>query len=396
MKTALPNNLWRTRIYRGVYRILLVAMFSGACPGHSEAPLPAGPAEFAVPQPGRQFVFPRDHGSHPEFAIEWWYVTGHLFGTNAARYGFQATFFRRALAPPNSTHSSTSPAFRNDQIYLAHATLTDQTAGTFRFQERLNRAGWDADSATNTLALRNGNWLLRLLPENSTGTTALQLQLTVGADVALTLELVPRKPQVIFGTNSVSRKAADPAAASHYLTFPRLAATGTLTLGETNQSVTGEAWMDHEFSTSQVGAGQVGWDWLSIQFFDHREIMAYRMRRTDGATDPFSTLAWVDTKGTIGHVGPDRFQWTTLAKWHSPKSGADYPTSVRLTAFNPATGKQETFTIEPVVANQELAGQAGGISYWEGACRVRDEAGKEIGRAYLELTGYAQSLKGKF
>ncbi len=396
MKMVRPNILPRCRIYRRVCGMLLVAVLSGIFSGHGEAPPPAAPTEFAVPQPGRQFVFPRDHGSHPEFAIEWWYVTGHLFGTNAGRYGFQATFFRRALAPPNSTNSSPAPAFRNDQIYLAHATLTDQTAGTFRFQERLNRAGWDADSATNTLAVRNGNWSLRLLPENSTGAAALQLQLTVGADTALNLELAPRKPLVVFGTNSVSRKAADPAAASHYLTFPRLAATGTLTLGETNQSVTGEAWMDHEFSSSQVGVGQVGWDWLSVQFFDQREIMAYRMRRTDGTTDPFSTLAWVDAQGAISHVGPDQFQWTTLAKWHSPKSGADYPTRVRLTAFNPSTGKPETFTIEPVVADQELAGQAGGISYWEGACRVRDEAGKEIGRAYLELTGYAESLKGKF
>jgi len=351
---------------------------------------------YAIPQAGRQFVFPRDHGSHPEFAIEWWYITGHLTAPNQAQFGFQATFFRRALATPSATNQSASTTFGNRQIYLAHMALVDKTSGEFRYQEKLNRDGWDAASSTNTLDVRNGNWSLRLAPQSADGRDVFDLQATVGADIAFTLSLAPKKPMVVFGTNGVSRKAADFKASSYYLTFPRLAATGTLSLGETNFAVTGDAWMDHEFSSSQLGEGQIGWDWLSLQLFDGRELMAYRMRRRDGMTDPFSTVAWIDAQCVVRHIGPDQFTWTASQRWHSRKTGADYPSLVTLKVLNPGTGKTESFTVQPCVADQELTGKVGGVAYWEGACRVLDENQKEIGRAYMELTGYGDSLKGKF
>lgn len=351
---------------------------------------------YAIPQPERHFIFPRDHGSHPDFAIEWWYITGHLTATNEAQFGFQATFFRRALMPPGNTNHSPSATFGNGQIYLAHMALVNKTTGEFRYQERLNRDGWDAASSTNTLDVRNGNWSLRLAPEKSGPPEVFQLQATIGADIAFTFALTPKKPLVIFGTNGVSRKAADQSTLSHYLTFPRLATTGTLTLGETNLAVTGEAWMDHEFSSSQLGAGQIGWDWLSLQLSDGRELMAYRMRRKDGSTDPFSTVAWIDRQGQVRQTGPEQFEWTVLKHWRSSKTDSDYPSLVQLKAINPTTGQPEIFIVQPFVADQELTGKVGGVAYWEGACRVLDENQKEIGRAYMELTGYGQSLKGKF
>ncbi len=351
---------------------------------------------YAIPQPERHFSFPHDHGSHPDFAIEWWYITGHLLATNDLQFGFQATFFRRALMPPGGTNHSPSTAFGNRQIYLAHMALVNKATGEFRYQERLNRDGWDAASATNTPDVRNGNWSLRLAPEKSGPPEVFQLQATIDADISFALTLTPNKPLVIFGTNGVSRKAADPSASSHYLTFPRLATTGTLTLGKANLAVTGEAWMDHEFSSSQLGAGQVGWDWLSLQLFDGRELMAYRMRRKDGSTDPFSTVAWIDRQGQVRQTGPGQFEWTVLKHWHSAKTGSDYPSLVQLKAVNPTTGQPEIFIVQPFVADQELTGKVGGVAYWEGACRVLDENQKEIGRAYMELTGYGQSLKGKF
>ena len=388
----LKNNFIKSNLC-GVCALPLIALFCYA----TAAELPITTAEgYAVPQYGKQFVFPRDHGSHPDFAIEWWYITGHLFATNGAQFGFQATFFRRALMPPGATNHSTSAAFGNDQIYLAHMALVDKTSGKFIYQEKLNRAGWDADSSTNTLDVHNGNWSLRLAPKKIGGRDIFELQGSVGADAAFVLNLWPKKPMVIFGTNGVSRKAADVQASSHYLTFPRLAVAGTLTLDETNLTVTGEAWMDHEFSSSQLGAGQVGWDWLSLQLFDGRELMAYRMRRSDGSTDPFSTVAWIDAQSIVRQIGPDKFSWIILQHWRSPKSGSKYPSLVELSAENLVTSKTENFIIQPFTADQELVGRVGGVGYWEGACRVLDENKKEIGRAYMELTGYAASLKGKF
>lgn len=391
------------RWIRGV--VLLVAALGGGAgaagaAGQTAAAAAVAPVTttadgFAVPQAGRRFVFPRDHGSHPDFRIEWWYVTGHLFTaeTPARRLGFQATFFRQAA--PRATAADANPAFGTDHVFLAHMALVDVQTGTFLHQERLNRAGWDAAAATETLDLRNGDWSLRLAdPADASLTPTLVLRGGIDAEAAFALTLRATKPLVVFGEDGVSRKGADPTAASHYLTFTRLATEGTLTRrterGTTTVRVTGEAWMDHEISSSQLSAGQVGWDWLSVHLQDGREVMLYRLRRRDGGADPASTLTWVDRAGATTRAA---FTWEVTERWRSPATGAEYPARIRVTTTDPATGATVTLAVEPLAAAQELPGTLGGIPYWEGACRVRDAAGREIGSAYLELTGYAKELK---
>ncbi len=350
---------------------------------------------FEIPKPGRKFTFPRDHGSHPEFSIEWWYLTGHLRTQAGGPFGFQATFFRRSTSPSHSsTNAPRSAAFGHQQLFLAHMAFVDVSAQRFYHQERLNREGWDAYATTNTLDVRNGNWTLHLSDHGATPT--LLLRGSCCAEIAFELSLHPLKPLVAFGTNGVSRKAAEPSAASHYLTFPRLRAQGTVAIRGAQSAVTGEAWMDHEFSSSQLGEGQVGWDWASIQLQDGRELMAYRMRRNDGTTDPFSTLAWIQPSGEIQHLNANQFSWEVLSRWKSPTSGAEYPSRLRLNTVDPASGKPFSVVLQPLVLDQELRGDIGGIAYWEGACRVENTSGQPIGNAYLELTGYAGTLKGKF
>ena len=336
---------------------------------------------FAVPQAGKIFSFPRDHGSHPEFKLEWWYVTGHVFTDGAAsrRFGFQATFFRQA-APDHMT-----------QLQLAHMAIIDVATGKFLHQERLNRAGWDAVTATETLDVRQGNWSLRMSdPTAPVGAERFELQGGVQAEAALTLTLVPAKPLVVFGENGVSRKGAAPTAASHYLTYPRLRAQGLLTLGTEQLTVRGEAWMDHEISSSQLDVNQVGWDWAGVQFNDGRELMFYQLRTREGGVDPASSLTWVAADGATTKTN---FTWKVLSTWKSPATGAVYPARVALTTTDPKTGAAVRYTLEPLAQAQELAGRLGGIAYWEGACRVRDAAGLDVGSAYMELTGYAAELK---
>ena len=347
---------------------------------------------FAIPRPGTTFNFPRDHGSHPAFGIEWWFVTGHLFETNGARYGFQATFFRRSAPRTESSAGPVNPGFKLDQLHLAHTALLDVAGQKFMSQERLNREGWDAGAAVDHLEVRNGNWSLRASGEIS---GAMQLKGSIHADAQFDLRLVPQKPLVVFGTNGVSRKAAEVSAASHYLTYTRLAAQGSLRLGSRIVQVSGLAWMDHEFSSSQLGTNQVGWDWACLQLHDGREIMAYRMRRTDGSIDPFSTLAWIDEHGKVRHVGAVDYGWQPEGTWHSVATGANYPAAFRLTTADPATGKPGVVRIKPLAPDQELDGGLGGIPYWEGACKVLDETGREVGQSFLELTGYAGSMKGR-
>ena len=384
----------RTRTLRRFSALLVGLLCVAARLAAAEPPLTVD--GFAVPQPGHRFIFPADHGSHPDFKIEWWYVTGHLYSvdTPERRFGFQATFFRQA-GPKTQTLDENPSAFGSGQLYLAHMAVLDVKTGRFLHQELLNRSGWDADSATDTLHVRNGDWSLRLAdPRDASLTPKMLLVGGVQAAVAFNLTLQPAKPLVFFGENGVSRKGAAETAASYYLTFTRLLAAGELVLHSAEQSetlrVTGEAWMDHEISSSQLSPGQVGWDWLSIQFADNRELMLYRLRLRDGTADPASTLTWIDSGGKTERRP---FTWEVLERWTSPITGATYPSKLRISTTDPADDQAVNFTAEPLGAAQELDGTVGGIPYWEGACRIRDASGQEIGSAFLELTGYARELE---
>lgn len=326
---------------------------------------------YALPQPGKVFAFPRDHGSHPEFRTEWWYITGHLDSKEGKRFGFQVTFFRQGSADKKN-------------LFLAHSALLDVSNRRFLHEERLNREGWDAAASTSRLDLRNGNWSLSMADDQT-----LTLAATIRAESLLQLTLKPAKPLVFFGKDGVSRKGASPQASSHYLTFPRLECEGILTLGDGKQEVTGQAWMDHEISSSQLDEGQVGWDWASLQFNDGREMMVYRMRRADGSSDSAGTiLAWIDKSGAVTHLDSSQFTWTTARTWTSPKTKAVYPIGARISTQN------QTVELRPLSETQELGGEISGLPYWEGACDIVDPQGKVLGRAFLELAGYAGDLSG--
>lgn len=346
---------------------------------------------FSLPQRGHEFEFPRDHGSHPDFAIEWWYVTGHLETTdkgNPRRYGYQLTFFRLAQTPPDTAEEHATTAFQNDTLHLAHFALSDPQGKIFHDEERLNRSGWDASAAVGDLLLRNGNWSLERTPEDN-----FSLRGSIRSDITLDLHLIAEKDPVTFGSKGVSQKSADPTAASYYITYTRLAAEGTLSIGGQNYSVQGSGWMDHEISSSQLAANQTGWDWLSIQLDDGREIMAYVLRRDDGSFDPFSSLAWIAQDGSLSSEKIGTFDWQPGGHWSSPATGARYPIAPTLKTTDPASGTPRTFRIRPIMQTQEINGQVSGMAYWEGACDVLDENGKVVGRAYLELAGYSGDLR---
>lgn len=358
---------------------ILCHLLCGALLAQAPATTPDG---FTVARPGYAFSFPKDHGAHPDYRTEWWYVTGHLWDGARKRYGFQLTFFRQAT--PHAAWTGDA-AWRSDQLILAHASLTDEAAGRFTFDERLNREGLAAGAVVGRLEVFDESWHLDQQPDGS-------LDLAMDAKgTALHLRLAPQTPPVIFGEGGVSRKGADPTATSHYVTFPRLAATGESRVpGAAPRTLSGQAWMDHEWSSNYLASDQVGWDWAGIQLKDGRSIMAFRLRQKDGSPDPWSTLQEVDAKGRIARA-TRAFTMTAEGAWTSPASGARYPIPMRLDAFG------ETFHLVPTVKDQELrTGRSTGITYWEGDCRVLDKDGKEIGEAYLELTGYAQGMKGRF
>lgn len=342
---------------------------------------------YRIAEPGYVYSFPHDHGSHPEFRIEWWYLTGHLFARDERRFGFEATFFRlaqRADAQPENS------AFGTGQIYLAHMAVSDLGNQRFYHEERLNREGWNAYAKVGDLDVRNGNWSLKRKPDGE-----IILQGSIQSDCSFSLSLVPEKPHVIFGEDGISRKGPSESAASHYITFTRLRAKGRLSIAGEDLEVEGSTWMDHEISSSQLDENQTGWDWVSVQFDDGRELMAYMLRLRDGGYSDFSRLVWISREGELVHHPRAEIEWIPGGYWESPDTGARYPIRPVFKTVDPASGKRRTFTVVPLMEEQEITGELTGVPYWEGACDIVDENNRVVGRAYLELAGYVDGLNDR-
>lgn len=337
---------------------------------------------FRYPVPGGRLEFPRDHGSHPEYKSEWWYITGHIKTTDTQqKYGFQITFFR----------SATSVKTPQDQIYMAHAALTDLKTGKFLHEERINQAGWNADASEGSLDVFNGNWSLKMTdPQSET----MQTRFSIASEAVLNLELRPTKPITLFGDNGYSKKGSAATAASYYATFTRLALSGSLKIDGRSQQIVGYAWMDHEFSSSQLHSNQIGWNWTSLILDDGTELMAYVMRRSDGQSDPHSKLTLIDEQGDTRTIPSDSFTWTPLRHWKSPYTAADYPVDYEITWSEGANTRR--ITVKTNTDDQELQGRLGNFQYWEGSGTAFDANGLPIGSGYTELTGYNGSLEGRF
>jgi predicted secreted hydrolase len=333
----------------------------------------------------RAFRFPRDHAAHPDHRIEWWYYTGHLDAPGRA-FGYQLTFFRIGVSRARERDRS---AWAPHTAMFAHFALTDVTRGRYRFAERIQRAALGLAGA-DTAAYRVwvDDWRGELMPDGRTH----RLRANDGG-MSVALDLVPRKPPVVHGRDGLSRKSSAPGAASHYVSLTRLDTRGVVRLGGESFSVRGLSWMDHEFSSSTLGAGQVGWDWFSIQLDDGAELMLYRMRLRDGGADPASSGTWIDRDGRAAHLVAGDFTIVETARWTSPRTGGVYPHgwTVRVPS------RDLEVTIAPAVRDQEIVGRAtGGVVYWEGSVRVTGTRGGRParGRGYVELTGYAGAPPG--
>jgi len=362
---------------RPVWTLLLAAVPALA----GGAALPA----FRPALPGYAFHFPRDHASHPEFQTEWWYYTGHL-AAGARRFGYELTFFRVGLDPVRRAQTS---AWTRHTVLFAHLALTDETGRRFLYEQRVSRPALGlagADTADYHVWVED--WSAGLAGDGRTHRLVGQ-----GASFALTLALTPDKPPVIHGENGVSLKAAGAGHASHYVSLTRLATRGSVVLGGDTLAVTGVSWMDHEFGSNTLPAGESGWDWFSVQLDDGRELMLYRLRRTDGSVEPLSSGTWIERDGHATHLPLSAWNVTARASWKSPHTGATYP--ARWTVRIP--GRDLELELTPVLADQELVfGGPIGVVYWEGSVRVRGREHERsvTGQGYVELTGYTGSRPG--
>lgn len=341
----------------------------------AESPDQAGFARAMAPRP---IAFPGDAGPHPAYQTEWWYYTGNLADAAGARYGFQLTFFRRALAPAAPKRPS---AWGTNQVYLAHFAVTDVAGGAFHSAERLARgAAGLAGAQANPFRVWVEDW-------SAEGAGAVEGRLRLRATdgpVAIDLVLDPAKPAALHGDAGLSQKGPEPGNASFYYSYSRLDARGGITTATGAHAVTGRAWMDHEWSTSALAADQVGWDWFSLQLDDGRELMLFQIRAADGGVAAESSGSLIDAEGTVTRLDRSAFTLAVTERWTSPRTGGDYPAGWRLRVPTAALD----LTVTPLAADQELST---GLRYWEGAVQVAGTAGGRPvgGHGYVELTGYA-------
>jgi predicted secreted hydrolase len=324
----------------------------------------------------RPLLFPQDHGSHPQFRTEWWYVTGWLKTAAGEPLGFQVTFFRTRPAVDEDNPSAFTPR----QLIIAHAALSDPARGRLWQDQRIERAGFGLAEA---LVGETSVWVDRWSLKHAESVYAAQV---TADDFSLTLQLTETQAPMPNGESGLSRKGPDARSASYYYSIPHLAVAGTITRQLKRDAVSGEAWLDHEWSSEYLDSGAVGWDWIGINLDDGGALMAFRIRGARGESRwSGGTLRAPDGHLQILDAGTLRF--APGRTWISPRTAIRYPVEWRISA-----GSRQ-FDLEPLLDDQENDTRLStGAIYWEGAVRAR-EAGRPVGRGYLELTGYGEPLR---
>jgi len=338
-------------------------------------------ADWREAAAGYRFAFPRDHASHPEYKIEWWYYTGNLQTPAGRRFGYQVTFFRVGVDPAPENPSRW--AVRD--LYMAHLAVSDPDGRRYRFDEKLTRAGPGlSGAATDRYHVWNEGWTASL---DDRGRHVIR---AASDRAGVDLVLSEGKAPAINGVDGISQKGAQAGNASHYYSLTRMPTRGTIAIDGERFEVSGESWMDHEFGTSFLEREQQGWDWLSLQLSDDRELMIYQLRRSDGTRDPRSSGTVVDTDGRTTHLAAGDFTLTATGQTFRAPSGAVYPTG--WTVSVPAMGID--LRVSTPLENQELFTRGAGIAYWEGLVDVygTGRGARVTGRGYLEMTGYKGSL----
>ncbi len=359
----------------------LAVVFGGCEPqgppsGEPDLAVLAQSAEgFAQARPGARLEFPRDHGSHPDFRIEWWYLTANLEDDQGRSYGLQWTLFRYAVRPPGEAEPPTP--WQDAQLFMAHLGLTAPD-GHVAFQ-RYARGGdhggvAQAGVTAYPFAAWLDDWSLR-----SMGPEWLPLEVFAWQDdYVVHLELVGDRPVVLQGDGGFSQKHPS-GGGSHYYSQPFLNASGYLRWGGEVVEVSGPAWLDREWSSQFLRRDQAGWDWFAIHLDSGEKLMLFQLRtRGEGADFRHGVLIAPD--GRKQPLDAAQMQFDVLQE--TPVAGRALPLHWRLGL--PGIGR--SFEVSPVHTDQWMDVD---FPYWEGAVTVRGNGPENTGRGYMELTGYS-------
>ena len=392
------------RVLKWIKCALMCVVAAAAAAGESvpsSTPRPA--AEFKQAAAVRAFTFPNDHGTHPGYQTEWWYVTGTLQDATGRRFGYQFTIFRRAVSPESNRARGRSSAWAVEDLYLAQAALSDIGGGTFHNGETLQRgalglAGAEpvvdeanpaASAGTESRVWVNG-WALKRSGKTWSVNAAF-------GGVAYDLTFEEQAAPVLHGKpgeEGLSRKGPGHGQASYYYSLTGLKTRGSVTLkGQRFEIVSGLSWLDREWGSNQLSDTQAGWDWFAIQFTDGSALMLYILRNTDGTREPASSGTFTDAAGKRTHIALGDVKLTPGQTWTSPHSHGTYTLGwkIEIPVLKLALG------VEPMLPDQEVKpSEQTGIAYYEGAIRVSGtrESRAIEGEGYLEITGAPGQKKG--
>ncbi|MBD2088818.1 hypothetical protein H6F67_02940 [Microcoleus sp. FACHB-1515] len=342
----------------------------------------ADSSSFQKAMAPQTWQFPQDFGPHEGYQTEWWYYTGNLQTAEGRPFGFQLTFFRQAITPEAQTVSNASH-WRGNQIYSAHFTLSDIAEKQFYPYERFSRG------QINLAGAENDPYHVWLEDWSAIATAPNQVRLQAKSDqIAIDLTVTQTRPPVLQGDRGYSVKGAEPGNASYYYSLVQQLTAGTVTIADQTYEVTGITWKDHEYSTSALTAGTVGWDWFSMQFENGAALMLYLLRHDDGSIEPQSAGKFILSDGTTQAIAKDDWNIRVLDTWKSPSSKATYPAkwAIDLPKLD------LSLTAQALMPNQEL--NTATATYWEGAVGFQGSWQDQPlrGQGYVELTGYADRL----
>jgi predicted secreted hydrolase len=333
--------------------------------------------EYARVTP-RPLVFPRDHGAHPMYRTEWWYLTGFLDVPGRGALGYQVTFFRvRTPIAPGASR------FSPEQLVIAHAALADRARGSLLHDERVQRAGFGlVDAATADTDVRLDRWRLARDAASGEYRSAIPAR---GFDLTLTAR--PTQPLLLQGRDGFSQKGPLPEQASHYYSQPQLAVRATLRLDGSTRDATGIGWLDHEWSSSVLAEDAIGWDWVGMNLLDGTALTAFQIRSKAAGSVVYRYASLRAPGRALQTYGAEAVRFEPATHWRSPRTGASYPVAQRLHVGD------RTFETKPLMNDQELDWRAStGAVYWEGASELVED-GRPAGRGYLEMTGYVAPMR---
>lgn len=336
----------------------------------------AASPQLAPVVPGKTLEFPQDFGAHPDFRIEWWYVTGWLHTETDETLGFQVTFFRTATRADEDNPSQFAPK----QLIIAHVALSDPAVRKLQHDQKIARAGFDlAYAREGDTDVRLDDWVLMRETDGRYRTVI------TADDFSFQLAFAPTQPPMLQGDRGFSRKGPKMEQASYYYSEPHLQISGTIDRRGKSTTVTGTAWLDHEWSSELLDTDAAGWDWASANLDDGSALMAFQIRGKDG-NKVWAHAALRNADGKMQTFAPEQVSFHPEHHWQSVRTQATYPVATRLKI----DGME--WRITPLMNDQELDSRGSvGAVYWEGAVTFERD-NQPVGRGYMELTGYVEPL----